>query len=311
MQPPLVTSTSPAIVCAHVTCARCGYDLHSLRRSANCPECAYSIEVSLQEYALRDRTDPPLEQVPVTWLRILAAGLNALFIATAFAVIAGWLGIKSRWEGFGYALFAVPPWVIACYGVWKLTTREPHRRRRTRGVERWGNRFIAIFFVILPLFMIRPGYLRFGDLVWSETWCPVCDEALVVGVLSPIASALLALRCAHLAGRTKLPAVRVQLLLLPAFWVPAMVFTGWDALGNYHRYYSPLIWYYDVGGAAGVGRVGLLAPVLAQLSPNNALFVIDGILSIWFLVLLVGLRAGILRASDRVTEHQLPDRVPV
>jgi hypothetical protein len=284
---------------SHMTCVQCEYDLHGQPTTGNCPECGKPVAESVAEHKRRARGDPPLNRCDVRWLCHMARGVSHIFIAAGFAIAAGWVGTVWRWEHFSFGVFAIPPWVIAASGVWRLTAPEPEKPFKPRRVSRWTLRLVTVFFVGLPVFMIHPGYCDLFGFTISGTWCPYYREALEVGILAPLASALLLWRCAYLAGKGRAEWMKYQFFLLILVWTPLLLYSGNKAY-EYVRgwFYSPLVYIYDVGGAAGVGHAGILAPELNRGS-WRPLLIADGLLSCYALLLLGCLRVTLLKACIR------------
>jgi hypothetical protein len=199
-------------------------------------------------------------------------------------------------QGFWYGCLAIPPWPIAALGVWKITKVEPGAVQRPRNLQRWLVRSATIFFVFLPIFMIRPGYVGFGARLLGDDWSPISQLALNAGIFAPIATAILAFRCAHLSKRAGIAFLQVQFYLLLLLWTPLMLYTILEVLSYSDRYYSPLIFFYDEGGAAGVGHLGLLAPLAFGRESFDWPVWADVFVGCWFLVMLLALR-GVLKSA--------------
>jgi hypothetical protein len=299
MQGTIARPIEAHVIGSHLTCSHCGYDLHGQSTSSNCPECGRPVAETMAAYKKRRaKGGVPLNECSVRWLCHVARGVSQIFIAAGFAILAGWVGIVERWEFFAYAILTIPPWVIAAAGVWRLTAPEPGDSLHRSKIDRRTVRTVTVFFVALPLFMIRPGYLEIFGYVLNDSWCPYYRFALFLGLFAPAATMLLMWWCGNLARRGGADLLKIQFRLLALVWTPVMMMVSNVFSDSVWGFYTPLIYYFDVGGAAGVGHVGILAPELRYYSWNPWI-VADGLLTCWALLLLGCLRVTLLKACIR------------
>jgi hypothetical protein len=106
-----------------ISCRKCGYNLHSLLLSAQCPECGTAVGRSLQGDFLRF-ADPQ-------WVEMLASGMTWILIATAagtLGILASLVAASISATGYQSTWFFVASCcieVIGFIGYWKLSTSDP------------------------------------------------------------------------------------------------------------------------------------------------------------------------------------------
>jgi hypothetical protein len=100
-----------------ISCRKCGYNLHSLSLSAQCPECGTAVGRSLQGDFLRF-AEPG-------WVRSLVSGVNWIAIGIIVGAVAvgliGGMRLDRRWMIFTQIAVSL----IALVGYWKVTTPDP------------------------------------------------------------------------------------------------------------------------------------------------------------------------------------------
>src|SRR5882762_6341381 len=77
-KPDSISLTDPQLVNEDRPCSKCGYNLRTLPRRGNCPECNWPVTASLATVSFRDASEK--------WLMVVALGLVLLVLSSLFAM---------------------------------------------------------------------------------------------------------------------------------------------------------------------------------------------------------------------------------
>jgi hypothetical protein len=127
------TTSGDMLLQADVPCARCGYNLRTLRVDGRCPECAADVGASIWTHRRKQKHCPQAPELLSTadprWIRQLrfGAAMSVLVFLLMFT-----MGLAPDWA---YELKTTPrramlgiactTWALSCYSAWKLAAPEP------------------------------------------------------------------------------------------------------------------------------------------------------------------------------------------
>jgi len=320
--PPRPTSPSPprddaGRLTAHVACRGCGYDLHMLHVDNDCPECGESVWASARGDLLRF--------APPKWVRTLAQGAATVGYAVLVGFFGGlvlgcvgWLGMvglmlytaqqaggggpaqpgpMSAWPvvvfPIAFALFGLAVFFAVLWGLWMLTTPEPHREVTGRAKSGQVVRVCAGLGVLLS---VLAGPAAIFSATGSLSGAVLAAGLGVLGGLLMLAAVWSLGRWMHYLGqRLNEQALGQRALWLARAWV-LLVITP-PAL---HGVILLLGWMVQGGGpgstTAGspLGVAMITSSCLHALAQLALLFV-----ALWGLVVLFQFRGKLLQAAHQ------------
>lgn len=167
---PLAGYLADGRICRDLKCCRCGYNLRTLPRDANCPECDLAVLRSLYHLDLR-YADP-------NWLKRISTGLLSATLLPAALLVPFLLLLNSGGSGYasmtpwdvGRLATFFPPWLI---GAWSFAMPEPLLAKRS-----WARRATRATTYLLA--GVTVGGLLLPRAVSSGSWALF---ALVIAIV--------------------------------------------------------------------------------------------------------------------------------
>ena len=205
-----------------IPCAACGYNLRGLHLPGNCPECGTNLDYSVQEFDAARRLARPVDRM---WARRILEGTVLSLISFGLVV-----AVEMAPWGMDWKLLMIwaCSWVLASYGVLKLSRREPLVHLDRPPTLIWFLRGCTIAHATIPFI---------GDMFTEMP--AVLGTVAGIGTLlaTPVASSLLYGRVRQLAGRLNSAVLSVQATVL-AFVMPFIVVTAF--VPSRRRVYDPV-----------------------------------------------------------------------